>query len=361
MSFTESGRSFSPDDFLLGLGLSGGASGAISVSALPSGKLTFDGQEIGEGFSFSLIEAPLLRYEPRDNETDFFTVTLQNETVTVNLVKCDATNSAPDCENLSLETVQSVSLIDTLPAFDSDGDKMTVNLLSSPQKGTLSFTGTDYTYSPYPNESGRDRFSYVITDCFGNYSPEYTVTIKIGEAESKHYYSDMTGKSGYMASVKLSEEGILAGEQIGSLRLFYPDRGVGIGELMVVLSDVTGKNSEISPTLSTGLSSDPDTEDYLKPYIKAALSDGIITDFSPDKTLTKKEAYSYAAKILELSDEADLTSDVFPNIGEIDSEYISDYMRLFQKGYITLSDIQNPNTEFNRNDLARLVYNIISE
>ncbi len=356
LSYTNSGRTFSPDDFILNMGLSS-SFGSVEIETLPEGRLLFDGEEVGEDFRFSVYEASLLSYEPKDNSYAQFQLSGGDKSVSCSLYLCEDSNTAPISDNISLKTAKTVALFDTLPAFDKNNDDMEIKLTKKAEKGTLSFNGTDFSYSPYPSSKGEDSFTYIVSDEYGNYSKEYRVDIEIQNINSSHLYDDMAGKSGYASAVFLSEAGLLRGEKKAGLRLFSPDEEVFFEDLMVLLSDISGASEDFTPCFSTGLASDPETKDYLKPYIKSALSSGIITDFSPNTSLTRKEAYTYTAKILGLP-EASRTSTVFPNIHEIDSNALPYYLRLYEKGYITLSDVKNPNSTFTKNDLARLIYKI---
>ena len=356
LSYTQNGRTFSPDDFILCMGLSS-EFGSVEIETLPEGRLLFDGDEVGEGFRFSVYEASLLSYEPKDNSYASFQLSSKNGSVSCSLYLCDDSNTAPVCENISLKTVKTVALFETLPAFDKNNDDMEIKLTKKTEKGTLSFNGTDFSYSPYPTSYGSDSFTYIISDEYGNYSKEYRVDIDINKVNETHLFDDMNGRSGYASAVFLSESGILTGEKKAGLNLFSPDQEVCFEDLMVLLSDISGASEDFTPCLSTGLASDNETEDYLKPYVKSALTSGIITDFSPGTSLTRSEAFTYAAKILGL-EEASPTSNIFPNIHEIDSEALPYYLRLYEKGYITLSDIREPDATFTKNDLARLIYKI---
>ncbi len=356
LSFTKDGRTFSPDDFILNMGLSS-ALGSIKIDTLPEGKLLFDGKEVGKGFSFSVYEASLLSYEPRDNTYAQFQLSGGDRSVVCSLYLCDNLNNAPVSENISLKTAKTVALFETLPVFDKNGDDTEIKLTRKAKKGSLNFNGTDFSYTPYPSSKGEDSFTYIVSDEYGNYSKEYRVDIEIKSIDSSHLYDDMQGKSGYASAVFLSESGLLRGETKAGLHLFSPDEEVYFEDLAVMLSDITGVSEHFTPCLSTGLVSDSETESYLKPYIKASLSSGIITDFSPATTLTKEEAYTYAAKILGLP-ESERTSKVFPNIHEIGSDALPYYLRLYEKGFITLSDIKDPDSTFTKNDLARLIYKI---
>jgi hypothetical protein len=338
------------------MGLSS-ALGSVEIDTIPEGRLLFDGEEVGEGFRFSVYEASLLSYEPKGNTYAQFQLSSKDKLVSCSLYLCEDSNSAPVSENISLKTAKTVALFETLPAFDRNNDDMEVKLTKKAEKGTLSFNGTDFSYSPYPNSTGEDSFTYIVSDEFGNYSKEYRVDIEIQNINSSHLYDDMAGKSGFASAVFLSESGLLRGEKKAGIHLFSPDKEVCFEDLMVLLSDISGVSQDFTPCFSTGLASDTETEDYLKPYIKSALSSGIITDFSPKTPLSRKEAYTYTAKILGFP-EASPTSNVFPNIHEIDSDSLPYYLRLYEKGYITLSDIKDPDATFTKNDLARLIYKI---
>ena len=350
-------RHFKSDDFLLNLNLHGSGASVLNFITLPKGELSFKGEKITSEQSVSFSELSSLSYYSDFSENDFFEVNIGNISALVSMIPCDEKNLSPTGSNISFATAADIAICDSFPVFDSDGDPIEIKITSKPKKGLLSLNGTSFTYTPFPKGTGIDSFRFVAIDKYGNYSKEYTASITIETVSSAHYYTDTASCSGAFAAVKLSEKGIFSGEKIGNIRVFRPEKEVETGEFLMLLNEVAEIFDPPAVCFDTGLSSNAETEDYLKPYIKTAVETGLISDYSPYTALTKETAYFYAAKMLGLQ-KSGATSVIFPSISSVNPDYLPAYLRLLEAGYITFEDTSEPKSAFTRNDLARLLYNI---
>jgi hypothetical protein len=61
--------------------------------------------------------------------------------------------------------------------FDVDGDLLTVVAVGQPDNGTTTTNGNSVLYTPFPNYSGTDVFTYTISDGQANDSATVTVTV----------------------------------------------------------------------------------------------------------------------------------------------------------------------------------------
>lgn len=102
--------------------------------------------------------------------------TLQTVSVTVT-----PANDAPVAAHVAVTAIEDTPLLATLPAAsDADGDTVTYSKASDPLHGTLVLDPNgNYTYTPDPNYSGSDRFTYIVSDGKGG-TNTYTVTIHVG-------------------------------------------------------------------------------------------------------------------------------------------------------------------------------------
>ena len=87
-------------------------------------------------------------------------------------------NDAPTTSNLTISTPEDTAVIFTLPAFDVDGDTLTVTLTSAPSQGSLSGVLPDLTYRPAPDASGVVTFGFTVRDVAGA-SANGVVTIMV--------------------------------------------------------------------------------------------------------------------------------------------------------------------------------------
>src|SRR5439155_10745343 len=64
----------------------------------------------------------------------------------------------------SVATDENVPVMVTLSGSDIEGDALTFTVLSGPTRGSLSGTAPNLTYTPNPNESGTDSFTFQVND-----------------------------------------------------------------------------------------------------------------------------------------------------------------------------------------------------
>lgn len=228
-------------------------------------------------------------------------------------------NSPPEAEDITLETYKNIAIEGTLKAQDPDGDPVTFEITGSPKRGTLEL-GEDgcFTYSPEKNKVGKDSFTYTASDPFGNVSQQATVTIEIQKPTSQLTYADMEGNSAHYAAIRLHEEGIFTGEQVGGCYCFRPDTTLTKGEFLAMALKAAGVENA-SASLSSGFDDEEDTPVWVRPYITTALQNGIITGsstpsgsiiFDSEKELTKAEAAVIMSNVLKLNEAEDVSADI---------------------------------------------------
>ena len=153
----------------------------------------------GDDISFSIIGQPAngsvtitpegqFTYQPdaNYNGSDSFTFKAEDNygsssegtvSITVNAV-----NDAPTATNVSLTTSVNSSVSGSFSASDVDGDELSYEN-TDPSNGTLSVSGTGFTYTPVEGFTGQDSFQYTVTDASGE-SSTATVTITVNQASS---------------------------------------------------------------------------------------------------------------------------------------------------------------------------------
>jgi len=75
-----------------------------------------------------------------------------------------STNTPPVADSQSISTPEDTAAAITLTASDADGDPLTYSVVSGPNKGTLSGNAPNLTYTPGPNYSGADSFTFKAND-----------------------------------------------------------------------------------------------------------------------------------------------------------------------------------------------------
>lgn len=199
--------------------------------------------------------------------------------VSVTPKPAESANYAPIAENLSFTTYKDVAVHGEFAAVDPEGDVISFRVASQPRKGTVEVNGTGFVYSPDNGKKGRDRFTYVAVDSNGNVSDESTVDILIEKLNVKVSYSDMDGNDAHYAALRLAEEGIYTGEQIGSEYYFDPDEILSRGEFLTLCLNTIGLEP-LEGITRTGFSDDADIPAWEKAYISTALMAGVVQGYS---------------------------------------------------------------------------------
>jgi VCBS repeat-containing protein len=88
-------------------------------------------------------------------------------------------NRAPVAESESLITQTDTNIMETLSAFDADGDALTFSISGEPMLGQVSLgSNGNYTYSPDLEVTGTDSFEFTVSDADAAVATG-TITIRI--------------------------------------------------------------------------------------------------------------------------------------------------------------------------------------
>ncbi len=214
----------------------------------------------------------------------------------------------PTCLNVS--THRNVALFGTLPCYDAEGDKTIIEIVSYPREGSLELTDKysgEYIYTPASGYSGKDKFSYVARDIYGNYSAASTVTLNVTRPTVSVKYDDIQNTKYYNSALTMAEEGIMSGTQVGSCTYFYPDKTVSRGEFVVMALHAAGVE-QVPASLDTGFADDGDIPEHMKGYVATACRLGYIKGvptesgvcFEANRAITRAEAAVMLSGILGL-------------------------------------------------------------
>lgn len=77
-------------------------------------------------------------------------------------------NHVPQAQPQSVDATEDVASSLTLVATDQDGDQLVWSIVTLPSHGSLSGTAPALTYTPAPNFSGADTFTFKVNDGFAN-------------------------------------------------------------------------------------------------------------------------------------------------------------------------------------------------
>lgn len=311
---------FEPEDFEEALGVK--KLDAITIVSLPSseyGKLMLGSTTVMKNQTIARKNLSLLRFVPSDvavaladssyaASTDFvFRAAGDAEPYDVlcTLYVLSELNLAPTISaavngKQKLTALRNVDLYGRLMANDPEGDMLRYVITKYPSKGMLELTNDSYgsyCYTPKPNWTGSDTFTYAVYDQYGNRSDEVKVTIKVEKPDTSIVYDDMGGHWAHYAALRMAEKGVMIGETVGGKTLFNPDRAVSRVEFLAMAMKAIGRKP-LSGVVDTGFADDANIQPQYKGYVAAAAELGYINGvetesgkyFMPNYQITRAEA-----------------------------------------------------------------------
>lgn len=312
--------SFSPDDFARAVNMTNVDS--ITLTSLPPishGELRVGSTVInGEGEqTLSASSIALMTFHPSNDITrSELRVRIGDNPYEIccKLYVLEEQNYAPTLSTapktaLEVGTHEGVTYFGTLPCYDPDGDETLVEVVSYPEKGLLIVDdramGT-YRYIPYENSTGKDSFTYVARDIYGNYSASASVSLKINKLQTPTVYVDLADSPYENSALTMTEKNIMSGTQVGAATYFYPENAVSRAEFVVMAMNCAGIK-EVNPATQTVFSDDVDIPERMKSYIAAAYDLGYIAGsevdgrlcFEPNREISRAEAAVILAKMLD--------------------------------------------------------------
>lgn len=221
-----------------------------------------------------------------------------------------AEGGAPIAENMELQTYRGICMDGQLQATDPEGDRiLRYTLATPPVKGEVIIQEDgSFRYTPKPGKRGKDYFGYTATDDKGNVSQEATVIITLMKQKTDVFYSDLADNSSHFSALRLAEDGIFVGEQIGGAYIFSPNTMISRGEFLSMCMTLS-RQGLLSGVSDTGYSDDANIPDWQKHYIATALKTDAIshvnetgsTNFDATAPITCAQAAVMIDNIFQLS------------------------------------------------------------
>lgn len=312
--------SFDKEDFGRALNLSRIASVTFTeLPALTDGELRLGNRVVTVGQRISGSGISQLTYVQSEAglRTSSFKFRVNDSPVDVkcNLYFLDSLNAPPVLGgssegSLTVSAHRDITVYGSLPCYDPDGDDTAVEIVSYPKSGILILTDPEkgeYSFTPTASYSGKDSFTYVARDKYGNYSASAEVTIKVSKPSSSVSFVDMKDSKYQSAALTMAENGIMNGSQVGLHTYFDPNGQVSREEFLVMAMKSIGIRDVMS-TNRSAFSDDGDASadalDYIKVayelgYIKGeALDDGKVC-FYPKRSITRAEAACIVANMID--------------------------------------------------------------
>lgn len=366
---------FEADDFARAVNLS--RVDSITVTKAPpmtDGELRVGSTVVSAGQTISGANLSLLSYtaKSRSLTTSSFRFRVGESPVelTCKLYLLDKANASPTLHmvpktSLEVSTHRNITLYGTLPCYDPDGDETIIEIVSYPETGLLTLTDRKtgaYTFIPGENYTGKDSFTYVARDIYGNYSASATVSLTVVKPTTSAVYADMEDSPSYNAALTMTEAGVMGGTQVGGSTYFYPSRTVSRGEFVVMAMQTLGIR-EVADVDQTVFSDDSAIPSEIKGYVATAYELGYIQGeidenghrcFYPSREITRAEA---AVMIGNMIDAATPTvTPGFTDSSEIPAWAASSLYSLNSMGIMTAADGSiEPTAAVTRGDAAEIL------
>ena len=311
--------SFEKDDFMRAMNLS--KIDSITVTKAPpmtDGELRLGNTVVTSGLTIGGSSLSELSYVPSGadikNSSFRFSVNGSPVDMECNLYILDSFNQCPTLSSatdnyLNVSTHRNVTLYGTLPCYDPEGDETVIEIVSYPESGSLILTDKntgEYAYTPAGGYSGKDEFTYVARDKYGNYSAAATVTLTVSKPKTSVSYVDMAESRSYNAALTMTESGIMSGTLTGDSYYFNPDKTVSRQDFVVMAMKSLGM-TEMTHIDKTAFADDSSISDSARDYVGAAYELGYIKGeydgagalcFYPERAITRAEAACIIANMI---------------------------------------------------------------
>lgn len=351
--------SFTSEDFVLAVGCQ---VDSITVTALPpanDGVLMFGSSPVTVNQTISERGLENIYFVPKgSSKTSSFRFKAGGEySIACVLKYTDSHNSAPvatvSAAAVPVWTQKDITTFGRLSATDPEGDPVTFEILEYPKNGIVEIINNvtgEYCYTPYDGVCGKDSFTYVARDEWGNYSEAATVLIEIDEVAADLVFEDMSGHWAHNAALVMAAEDSMTVESRSGLLYFNPDKAISREEFLVAVMKIFGAE-EIEPAV-TVFADDSKISKEASGYVSRAYKLGIIRGsaqngllyFNPKQEITRAEAAVILNSIIGAK--SDGTVPVFADSQSVPAWAKSDIYALTSVG--VFSGTGNGNIEANQ-------------
>ena len=376
---------FSVSDFKEALGTT--EVSVITITSLPDekvGVLKLASSRVEEGQALSVAVLDMLKFLPANASVTKASFTFQagnaagGAEILCEIHLLEKKNEAPSVsllDTLSVQTQKGISYYGTLSATDPEGDSLSFRIVSYPKYGTLTLTNAslgEYRYTPASGFTGKDSFVYVVRDEYGNYSQPTAVSIKVSKRASTLMYADMQDNAACLASLVLTEKGLMLGRLSGDNVYFDPEETVTRGDFAVMAMKAAGV-SAIEGLTDTCFDDNEAIPSEIRPYIATAQLLGFVNGsfngdglyFEADRPITRAEAAVILCNVLGLEASEEVVSAMAKiSDGEsIPSWATPAFSALYAAGAISRCEdgLFNAKSALTRADAAQMLYTVMKK
>lgn len=277
----------------------------IVITSLPAesaGRLTLHGKDITEGQTIPASSISYLTFTPASENlaSTSFSFRAGASGWTETDIPCIITmqanvNVSPIAGDEEIETFENIPVIHTLAIADPNGDALTVNIVSYPKHGTLKVNENGVAeYTPEDSYTGKDTFSYIVTDKYGMDSEEATVEVNVNKNSRNIVFADMAGSDAYACAVMMSQSEIMTYSLRDGEYYFSPTEKVTKIDYLVMLITAMGMEKQVTACEDTLFDDDGILTPTAKGYLALALQKEIVNlgkgKFEPTAYITRGEA-----------------------------------------------------------------------
>lgn len=307
----ENAAHFTAYDFDSVLGVQAGSAVITELPSSEAGTLKLGEADVLPGQIITREEFEELVFVPSGGEEATFRFRLiesgYESSFECAVIPMEKLNFAPVAKADELAAKENIAVFASLAASDPDEDEVTFHITKNARHGNVTLldrSAGEIKYTPDENFRGKDKFTFVAVDKYGNESAPATVKIQVERNRLDIEYSDMQNDSAHMAAVILAENDILTGEKLGDVRTFSPEKEISRADFLIMAmraSDIDQGDASAASLFTDDASFTGYQRRYIAKAQEMKLVYGFDTDdgavFRPNESITLAHAATIVGRI----------------------------------------------------------------
>ena len=307
----ENAAHFTAYDFDSVLGVQAGSAVITELPSSEAGTLKLGEADVLPGQIITREEFEELVFVPSGGEEATFRFRLiesgYESSFECAVIPMEKLNFAPVAKADELAAKENIAVFASLAASDPDEDEVTFHITKNARHGNVTLldrSAGEIKYTPDENFRGKDKFTFVAVDKYGNESAPATVKIQVERNRLDIEYSDMQNDRAHMAAVILAENDILTGEKLGDMRTFSPEKEISRADFLIMAmraSDIDQGDASAASLFTDDASFTGYQRRYIAKAQEMKLVYGFDTDdgavFRPNESITLAHAATIVGRI----------------------------------------------------------------
>jgi len=261
----------------------------------------------------------LLRFVPNYNTLSAgkfsFKNAMDDNSATVNCVVhiLKDINLAPETMSQQASTQKNVTVSKFIKAADPENDALTFEITKYPENGKVKLVDNAagcFKYQPKSGYTGKDEFTYTVSDKYGNKSEPKTITMRVTKPLTDVNYDDLSsqGHWAYNSALRMTSLGLMSGKAKDGKLNFNPNEAMARGDFLAMAMIASGHEKDVELCYATMFKDDNEIPLNIKSYAETAMSMGVVSgyptgdgkyDFDPQKPITRAEASVILNRLIE--------------------------------------------------------------